>query len=151
VDLYGDLWFQSDFNGRIAVEGQAVAGLDPARTGILGNVEIDGTMGANAAIVSGGLIGDAAGGTTLSAGGVAGILAAKGAISYGNVGDLSGASVFEQAQGVNAAAIDAIFTDMGQQLFIDATPQGMHNLALILTDLAALHVGGDGNLTGPVP
>src|SRR5262249_29627808 len=144
-------WFQSDFNGRIAVQGQAVAGLDPARLGILGNVEIDGTMGANAAIVSGGLIGGAAGGAAPRGGGVAGILAAQGAISYGAGADLSGASIFEQAQGVNAAAIAAIFTDMGQQLFIDATPQGLHNLALILTDLAALHVGSDGNLTGPIP
>src|SRR5262249_8465631 len=130
----------------------AVSGLnDPQRFGILGDVLVDGWIGANAAIVSGGLIGDAAGGTALSAGGVAGILAAKGDIAFGAVGDLSRGSIFTPATGVNAAAIDAIFTDQGRPLTIDTTAQGLSDLDLILADLVDLHVGSDGNLTGPKP
>jgi hypothetical protein len=145
-NVYGDLWFKQDFTGRVAVHGQAAP-----QSGILGNVEIDGTIGPAGAIVSGGLLGDAAAGTALSTGVVSGILAAEGDISFGNMGDTSGAHILDDASGVNAAAIDAIFTDQGNLLVIDTTPQGLHNLALILTDLAALHVGPDGNLTGPTP
>jgi hypothetical protein len=125
--------------------------LDAQRFGILGNVEVDGVIGTSGAIVSGGLIGDAAGGTTLSAGGDAGVLAAKGDISVADLGDTSGASIFNDASGVNAAAIDAIFTDRGRPLTIDTTVQGLSDLDLILTDLASLHVDSTGNLEGLRP
>jgi hypothetical protein len=148
-NVYGDLWFKQDVTGRIAVHGQPVAGLSALRQGILGNVRIDGMIGASAAIVSDGLIGDAAGGTELTAHGVAGIIAAQGAISFGDIGDAGNAHIFANAQGINAAAIDAIFTDQGNLLFIDTTPTGLRDLALVLKDLAALVVGADGNLTGP--
>jgi hypothetical protein len=148
---YGDLWFKQGVTGRIAVRGQPIAGQDARRSGILGNVRVDGAIGPTAAIVSGGEIGDAAAGTVLSAAGVSGILAAEGDMSLGSVGDMSGAQVFADTQGANTAAIDAIFTNLGNPLAIDTTPQGLNNLALILADLAALHVGGDGNLTGSVP
>jgi hypothetical protein len=150
-NAYGDFWFKRDDTGRVAVRGQPIAGQDAQRFGILGNVRVDGQIGANAALVSGGEIADAAFGTQLTANGIAGILAAEGAMSFGSVGDTSGASIFQQASGVNAAAIDAIFTNLGNPLAIDTTPQGLSNLALILADLAALHVGSDGNLTGPIP
>jgi hypothetical protein len=150
-NVYGDLWFTKDFSGRLAVHGRTNPGLVDSQTGILGNLRVDGKITATAAIVSGGEIGDASLGTVLTAGGMAGIVAAKGGVSYGDVGNTSAASIFSPADGVNAAAIDAIFTDMGNQLFIDTTPQGLSNLALILKDLAALHVGNDGNLTGPIP
>jgi hypothetical protein len=156
-NVYGDLLFKDKnfFNGRIAVQGHAVAGLAAGRFGILGNVEIDaqdvGTVLDIPAIVSGGLIGDKAGGTNVSVpnGALFAILAAKGAIAFGNVANLSPASIFQQAQGLNAAAIDALFTDMGRQLVIN--PFDLNDLGLILADLAALHVGSDGNLTGPIP
>ena len=150
-NVYGDLWFKQDFTGRIAVQGRPVAGLDAQRFGILGNVEVDGVIGTSGAIVSSGLIGDAAGGTTLSAGGDAGVLAAKGDISVADLGDTSGASIFNDASGVNAAAIDAIFTDRGRPLTIDTTVQGLSDLDLILADLASLHVNSNGNLEGLRP
>jgi hypothetical protein len=149
-NVYGDLWFKQDVTGRIAVHGQPVTGLSAPRQGILGNVRVDGQIGTQGAIVSDGLIGDAAGGTQLTAHGVAGALAAKGAISLGPIGNANQAHIFANAQGANAAAIDAIFTDQGNLLFIDTTPTGMWDLALILKDLAALNVAG-GNLTGPTP
>jgi hypothetical protein len=151
-NVYGDLWVKGDLTGRIAVKGHAVPGLDdPQRFGILGNVEVDGWIGASGAIFSGGLIGDAASGTGLWASGVAGILAAKGDISLGAVDDMTNASMFAQASGVNAAAIDAIFTDRGCLLTIDTTPRGLSDLDLILKDLASLYVDSNGNLKGLRP
>jgi hypothetical protein len=151
-NVYGDLWVKGDLTGRIAVKGHPVPGLDdPQRFGILGNVEVDGWIGPNGAIFSGGLIGDAAGGTALSATGVAGILAAKGDISLGAVDDMTNARMFAQASGVNAVAIDAIFADQGRPLTIDTTPRGLNDLALILADLASLHVDSNGNLKGLRP
>jgi hypothetical protein len=151
-NVYGDLWVKGDLTGRIAVKGHAVSGLnDPKRFGILGNVEVDGWISSTGAIFSGGLIGDVAGGTALSATGVAGILAAKGDIAFGDVGDTSGAHIFTQAQGVNAVAIDAIFTDQGRPLTIDTTPRGLRDLTLILDDVAFLHVDSNGNLKGLRP
>ena len=49
----------------------------------------------------------------------------------------------------NAAAIDAIFTDEGQQLGLDLPNQPLGGLDLILEDLAALYVDSDGDLAGP--
>jgi hypothetical protein len=147
-NVYGDLWFKQNVTGRIAVHGQPVRGLSANRQGILGNVMVDGMIEAQGAIVSDGLIGDATGGTELTADGVAGILAAKGTISFGQIGNAA-AHIFANARGVNAAAIDAIFINQGDFLFIDTTPTGLQDLALILKDLAALHVGARGNLTGP--
>jgi hypothetical protein len=150
-NVYGDLWFKQNVTGRIAVHGQPVTGLSAQRQGILGNLRVDGMIGAQGAIVSDGLIGDSAGGTELIANGVAGILAARGAVSFGQIGNATNAHIFANAQGVNAAAIDAIFTDQGNLLFLDTTPTGLRDLALILKDLAALYVGTSGNLTGPRP
>jgi hypothetical protein len=149
-NVYGDLWFKKDVDGRISAHGRPVTGLSTERQGIVGNVRVDGTLGAKGAIVSDGLIGDAAGGTKLTANGVAGILAAKGAIPLGQIGAADNAQIFANAQGVNSAAIDAIFSDQGNLLFIDTTPTGLRDLSLILNDLAALHIGAGGNLTGPI-
>jgi hypothetical protein len=60
-----------------------------------------------------------------------------------------GGNVFNNASGANAAAIDAIFTDYGQRLAFDLNPLDLGGLDLILTDLAALYVDGNGNLAGP--
>jgi hypothetical protein len=150
-NVYGDLVFEKGVTGRVAVQGQPVPGLDPQRFGILGNVEITGVMAASGAIVSGGLIGDPTGNTALNGNVIQGILAAKGAITFGKVGNMSNAHIFANAQGANFAAIDGIFTDdtTGMPLYIDTTPTGLADLALILMDLAALQVGPNGNLTGP--
>jgi len=148
-NIFADILADGGLRGsQIAGEGRAVAGLDPARRGILGDVTIHGIIDGGAAVVSGGRIGDAAGGTVLSVGNNKGIVAAKGAINFdhGARGD-----VFANATGVDAAAIDAIFTEDHLPLLFDLTGLDLGGLALILRDLAALSVDGHGHLTGPLP
>jgi hypothetical protein len=151
---YGDLTFNGGLTGgRIAVEGTG-----GAQSGILGNVIIDrglyptGSIGAGSAIVSGGEIGDASLGTALSVtDGNQGIVAAIGVIRLGT-GPLGGSKFNNVGAGnPNAAAIDAIFTDDGQPLELDLPNQPLAGLALILEDLAALHVDSEGHLAGPKP
>jgi hypothetical protein len=144
--------------GRIAVRGQQVAGLDPQRYGILGKLVINGAIGSTAAIVSAGVIGDDgvyvgtdsdANGTQLNiTGNETGIIAAESDINFGKTGKLTQSGIFENASAANKAAIDAIFTQGGTPLTFDSN--GKTGLDLILQDLAALRVGTDGNLTGPV-
>jgi hypothetical protein len=153
---YGDLTFHGGLTGgRIAVKGTG-----GAQSGILGNVILDrglyptGAIGAGSAIVSGGEIGDASYGTSLSVeDGNQGIVAAMGAINFGN-GPLGG-YVFNDVGATpgnpNAAAIDAIFTDNGQPLGLDLPGQPLGGLELILQDLAALYVDSSGKLAGPKP
>ena len=76
-------------------------------------------------------------------------LAAKGAIALGSIVQVNQAHVIDHAQGNNAAAIDAIFTDKGRQLVID--PLDFGDLDLILADLASLQLDQNNNLTGPTP
>lgn len=150
-NAFGDIHV-NDLVGSIAVGGRPVAGLnDPSRVGILGNVIADGDVTPGAAVVSGGLLVDAAGGTSVSGNFLGGILAAKGAIALDPADDPSQVNLFAQAQGVNAAAIDAIFTNGGKPLAFDLQPLDLAGLDLMLAKLASLHVGPDGNLDGPVP
>ena len=86
---------------------------------ILGDVTVRGSIDGPAAIVSGGVIGDVAGGTTLSSGAIKGILAAKADIAFGGTGNIKRSTIIENASGANAAAIDAIFTQGGNPLEFD--------------------------------
>jgi hypothetical protein len=152
-NLFGDLTIVGGLSGRIAVQGQGVQGLAPLRYGILGNISILGGITQGAAILSGGWIGDDGIGSTTADGcgtvlntffSVKGILGAAGDINFGYVGSLRKASVFENASGVDKAAIDAIFTDQGMPLMVSNDS----DLDKILSDLYALRVGSDGRLTG---
>jgi hypothetical protein len=149
----GDLLLANGISGRIAVKGRAIPGLASTRIGILGNLLVSGNVRSTAAIVSAGLIGDAAGGTSFSSGAVKGILAAEGTINISSVGTTSAGTIIPKATGENKKAIDAIFTEGGLPLAFDLVPGSLDlgGLALILNDLNALHVGTDGNLTGPMP
>ena len=49
------------------------------------------------------------------------------------------------------AAIDALFTNNGQALAFDLFGLDLGGLNLILADLLALSVNGNGKLTGPIP
>jgi hypothetical protein len=150
-NILGDVIASSGLSGRVAAKGRAIAGLSSARIGILGNFNVNGNVQPGSAIVSGGVIGDAAGGTVFGSGAVRGILAAKGGINFGNTGSRAQAAIFENASGPNAAAIDAIFTrNGGQPHGFDLMGFDLAGLGLILTDLLALRVGPDGNLTGPI-
>jgi hypothetical protein len=150
-NIFCDITANGIPSGRIAVKGSAVAGLAPDRFGIFGNININGNIDSGGAIICAGRIGDALGGTTLSVNNVKGILAAKGDINFGQVGNLSAGAIFESATGVDAAAIDAIFTSGGLPLVFDVTGLDLAGLSLILADVATLHVGPDGHLTGTQP
>jgi hypothetical protein len=107
------------------------------------------------AIVSGGEIGDATLGTTLSVTDRNdGIVAAVGQINLGE-GSLGGYvynDVGASPGNPDAAAIDALFTNDGQPLGLDLPNQPLAGLELILEDLAALYVDSDtGDLAGPTP
>jgi hypothetical protein len=147
-NVFGDIQVTGGLDGRIGVKGQAVAGLNSSRTGVLSHIDIHDGIRVTAAIVSGGRIGDVSGikaGTDLDVTGtVEGILAAGGDINFGSVGNTSKAAVFENGIGINKAAIDAVFTDQGQLLYV-LKP---NDFKKILEDLQALRVGRDGNLTG---
>jgi hypothetical protein len=153
-NVYGDLTFHGGLTGgRIAVEGTG-----GAQSGIVGNVIIDrglyptGAIGAGSAIVSGGEIGDASYGTSLTVeDGNQGIVAAIGAIRVGNGTNLGGYDFDNSAGTANAAAIDAMFTDNRQPLGLDLPGDPLGGLELILQDLAALYVDAGGKLAGPKP
>ena len=150
-NTFGDIVIQGDLTGRMAVKGRPVLGLLPFRVGILGNLIINGAATSKSAIVSGGVIGDQAGGTFLKAGAFEGIVAAKGDINFAS-GTVPGGFIFENAAGtLNGAVIDAIFTDEGKPLAFDFQNFDLRGLDLILKDLALLRVGPNGNLTGPRP
>jgi|GEM_PF-6184431 len=148
-NVFGDLTLQEGLRGgRIAVHGRSVAGLDSARVGILGNVNVDDLFDAGGVIVSGGMIGDAVGATALNARNINGIVAAKGAITLSADARTKHAAFFGGDLGAtpgnaNAAIIDAIF----QSAFdVDSAKLDLGGLSLIEANLAALQVGKDGNL-----
>jgi hypothetical protein len=147
-NIVGDIEADGGFNGRITAKGHAVAGLLATQTGILGNIRVSGEIDAGSAIVSGGEIGDAASGTSLSSGAIEGIIAAERLINFGNTGSTSGSFIRPIAMGHNLATIVAIFTDdHGVPLTFDMTTLDLAGLNLILTDLNSLHVVND-TLTG---
>ena len=146
-NTFGDINVGGGWAGRLAVMGRLVPGLDTFRTGILGNLNINGGMSPTGVIVSAGLIGDDGINSTVAdslgtklniSGTTKGILAAEADINFGSVGNLSQAKVFENAAGANKTAIDNIFANGGIALII---PDG---LSLILADLASLASGWTG-------
>jgi hypothetical protein len=149
-NIFGDLVVGGSLTGRIAAQGQTVSGLSATRTGILGNIRINNGFASTAAIVSGGLIGDAMGQTTFQAAGANGLLAADGAINLAKTTTSASASLFSKLQGsANGAVLNAIFTGSSLPLSFD-TGGSLQGLALIVTDLNNITVTG-GQLTGTNP
>ena len=163
-DVVGDLTFNGGLvGGRVAVLGgsnTAPVGPDaiplgPTGSGVSGNVTVDrglnssGGVDASSAIVTAGNIGSGPLGTKITAqDGNSGIIAAIKTI----LGAANGTGLFVQdpsSTSPDAAAIDAIFTDGGVPLTFDLGGENLEGLNLILADLAALHVGAGGILTGP--
>jgi hypothetical protein len=136
--------------GDVRIDGGLRGGRIAAKAGIAGNLTINGGLDAGSSIVSGG-IGDAGLGTKLTVNGKnSGIIAAESSILASK--GLPGGAVYNNTGATpnnpNTAAIDAIFTDGGSSLAFDLHDLDLGGLTLILQDLAALHVGSDGNLTG---
>jgi len=148
-NLLGDVAIGGTMTGRIAVAGQVINGLAANRFGIMGNVSIKSFV-AGAAIVSGGLLGDIAGKTTVSLGSAKGFLAVHGGINLASTTKIAPANVFKNlTAGANLSALNAIFTDASNLLTFDVGGN-LAGLGLIETDLAGLHISG-GSLTGTNP
>jgi hypothetical protein len=160
----GGLVVNGDVSGQTVVLGTAYAdvfvsgGLKSGRFAvkgsILGNLTINGDIDLHSAVVTAGSIGSATAGTVMHLGGhVLGVLAAEGSISFNQL-NASQAAYYGQnlktTDPTSAAAIDAIFTQGGAALGFDQSGLDLGGLNMILTDLAALHVGSNGKLTGPV-
>jgi hypothetical protein len=139
----------------VQIDGGLRGGRIAAKSGIVGNLTIHGGLDANSAIVSGGEVGDPGLGTQLALDGKnGGIIAAGGAIAFAK--GSPGGAVYNDTGATsgspNTAAIDVIFTEMGQPLAFDLSSLDLGGLALIVQNLGALRVGSDGNLTdAPTP
>ncbi|MDR3638691.1 MAG: calcium-binding protein [Isosphaeraceae bacterium] len=136
--------------GEVAAKGQPIPGLSSTQVGILGNTVIGGTIDRSSALVSGGEIGDRALCTALSVGCNQGIVAAKGAINFDRWSTLAQGNAFinvgssastDPNAPLDAAAIDAIFTQGGQPLQFDIAPGDLAGLSAIEKDLDALSIG----------
>jgi hypothetical protein len=145
--VYGDLLI----NG-----GGLVSGKIAAKGAIVGNLTINGGLDTASAVVSGGEIGDVSRGTHLTLNGPNnGIIAAEGPINLAKSVSTSPGGFFGANIGPgnpNKAVLDAIFTNGGLPLaFDDPNTLDLGGLNWILNDLASLHVGTNGNLTGTTP
>jgi hypothetical protein len=132
--------------GRIAAQGQAVAGLDASRIGILGNVTIH-SCAAGTAIISGGIVGDGAGKTSIKLGKAGGFVAAQGNVNMKST-TMGAGNMLENVTGANLSAIKAIFTNGGVPLQFN-TGGNLQGLALIGNDLKNLE-NSAGSLSGPI-
>jgi hypothetical protein len=140
--------------GDVDIDGSLRGGRIAAKSGIVGNLTINGGLDAASVIVSGGEIGDPGLATQLAVNGRnQGIIAAEAMISFakGNPGGAVYINTRATPGNPNTAAIDAIFTEMGQPLAFDLGGLDLAGLDIIVRDLEALRVGSDGNLTGPTP
>jgi hypothetical protein len=149
----GDIIALGTILGDIRIDGGLRGGRIAARDGIVGNLTINGGLDATSAVVSGGGIGDAGLGTQLTVHGAnKGFIAARGAVvAAGHLDGFVYDNVGATPDNPNAAAIDAVFTELGEPLAFDVSGLDLAGLDDVLRDLAALHVGSDGNLTGPTP
>ena len=154
----GGLFIEGPLTGNVVVLGQILGGMEfnrgligghiTALGGIPGSLLIKGIVDSHSAIVSGGSIGSTALGTQFSVdANNFGILAAKGSMNF--VKGQPKGSVFSNASGPDASAIDDIFTVNGQRVVFDLNPLDLGDLYSILADLAALRVDSNGRLAGP--
>jgi len=146
-NLFGNVTVSGTMTGRIAVAGQAVNGLAATRIGILGNVTVQ-SFATGSAIISGGLVGDATGGTTVYLASPLGFVAAAGAVNLRST-TLPSGKLLESQTGANLAALHAIFTNANAALLFD-TGGTLAGLMLIEIDLANIQDNG-GTLSGTIP
>ncbi len=145
-NAFGDITVNGTMTGRIAVAGKAVAGLSATRLGILGNISIS-SFAAGSAVISGGLAGDATGGTNVYLGSPHGFVAAAGAVNLRST-TLPAGSLLQNQTGANLSVLNAIFTNASLPLLFD-TGGTLSGLGLIETDLASLQDNG-GTLSGTI-
>jgi hypothetical protein len=148
-NIFGDITVSKIMTGRITAKGQAVGGLAISRIGILGNINVK-TFASGSAIVSGGLVGDAAGKTTVTLGTPKGFVAAEGTVNLASSTKIATANLFQNVHtNPSLSAINAIFTNGSVALLFD-TGGNLAGLFLIETDLGDIGISG-GNLSGTTP
>jgi hypothetical protein len=145
-NVFGNITISGTMTGRMAVEGEAVMGLTATRIGILGNITIQ-SFAATAAITSGGLVGDAAGGTTVYLASPLGFVAATGGVNLRST-TLPAGRLLANQTGANLSALSAIFTNSNLPLLFD-TGGSLKGLMLIETDLTNIQ-DNSGTLSGTV-
>jgi hypothetical protein len=145
-NIFGNITVTATMTGRIAVQGQAVAGCGASRIGILGNVTIH-SCAAGSAIVSGGVVGDATGKTAVKLGQASGFVAAQSSVNMKST-TIGPANLLQNVTGSNLSAIKAIFTNGGAPLQFNSDGN-LQGLMLIEVDLKNLE-NSAGSLSGPI-
>jgi hypothetical protein len=157
-NLLADVTVKQAFSGRIAVKGEAISGLAAARFGILGAIKAR-SFTAGAAVISGGLIGDAGSKTAFKCAAASGFVASNGALNLLKLLKLSPANIVTNALGTaNGLVLDGLFTNGALPLGLDIVAGGgggsaagdLGGLTLIGIDLGAISLNG-GNLSGTLP
>jgi hypothetical protein len=143
-NILGNVAISGVLSGRIAAAGQALSGLDASRCGILGNLRVR-SVTAGGAVVSGGIIGDAASKTVFSGGRVGGIVAAKGSIASTRSTKVASGNLFQNtglSGNVNGPVITALFSNSGGWASFDLLAGDLQGLASMEANLSNLHVVG---------
>jgi hypothetical protein len=147
--LTGQVVALGNFIGDVTINGGLKSGRIAAGGSIIGNMTIGGGLDANSVIVAAGSIGGSGTNLTLS-GGINGIIAALGAITFKQTPPPS-ALVFQnvvsgttQAAIEDAAAIDAVFELPGDQSIttFDQSPRDLANLNTLIGNLSRLRAVG---------
>ncbi|MDB5289466.1 MAG: hypothetical protein JWL69_707, partial [Phycisphaerales bacterium] len=142
-NIYGDIKISGTVAGRIGAKGAAIPGV-AGQTGILGNVTL-GTFASTAAVISGGMIGDAAQGTSLTISSFSGILAAEGSIKFNSTSKTNASRTFQNLT-PNTTNWNAINNIWASAATFDAGGS-LIGLQLLLTEMNKLTISG-GVLTG---
>lgn len=139
----GQILSVGNINGNVIIQGPLQSSRIASLGSILGNLTINGVIDSGSAIVSGGSIGGPNG--KLSAGNINGIVAAVGSINVGQIGTTSTAVYYKANDTLDAAVIDAIFSQGVSPLspgdsFDKSASLDLANLGQILTNLNSLKV-----------
>jgi hypothetical protein len=139
----GQLLSVGDINGNVTINGGLQSGRITTLGSILGNLTINGNIDSQSALVSGGSIGGPNG--KLSVGNINGIVAAVGSINVATIGSTSTALYSKANDSMDAAVIDAIFSQGVSPLsptdqFDETTPLDLQNLSQMLVNLNSLTV-----------
>ena len=136
--LSGQLLSVGNINGNVTINGGLQSGRIASLGSILGNLTINGWIDSQSALVSGGEIGDMRSARRVSVGNNQGIIAAKGNVNFnsrsfafrGNTfANVGSSSSTDPNAPLDAAAIDAIFTQGGQPLSFDLNPGDLAGLS----------------------
>jgi hypothetical protein len=141
-NIFGDINISGTFAGRIAAEGTAIAGLSANQTGIVGNVTLS-TFASTGALISGGMIGDSAQGTTINiTSSFSGFLAAINAINLNSKSKTSSSRTFANQTGSNAAVITKIWTGVPNLDTFNSATGSLIGLTQLVSEMNKLAVSG---------